>query len=78
MKKNVPLAELSLEELKAKRNFLQGVAIGFGCVMLMGFAALVYLAVTSKNFALITVVIGGSLTFLPTIINLKQLNWRIR
>lgn len=78
MKKGASLSELSLEELQKKKKTLQGAAIGLGIVMLVACITLVYLAITSKKTSLLAVVIGCSITFLPCLISLGQINSELK
>ena len=77
MKKIVPLNELTLDELQAKKNMLKGAVIGLGCILLMACIACIYLAITAKKISLVTVVIGCALSFLPALANLRQINSEI-
>lgn len=78
MKKGTSLSELTLAELKTKKKGIQSATIGLGIVMLISFFVLLYLAITSKKPALMA--IGGcfSITLLPVLISLKQINEEIK
>jgi CDP-diglyceride synthetase len=77
MKKDVPLNELTLNELKAKKKTVQGAVTGLGCVLLIAYIACLYLAITAKKISLVPVVIGCTLMFLPGLTNLRQINSEI-
>ena len=71
-------ANLTLEELQEKRRKAKAVAIGMGIVMLLAITYLIYTAVTTKNYAFIAIAAGCSVTFLPVIISLNQMNTEIK
>ncbi|MES2061178.1 MAG: hypothetical protein V4456_04620 [Bacteroidota bacterium] len=77
MKKNIPLNELPLDELKKKKNMMIGAIIGLGCLMLITISVLIYLAIAGKKNNLIITAITCALTFLPVAIHLQQLNAEI-
>lgn len=72
------LSELSIEELESKKKTILNATIGIGCVMLIACCALFYFAITSKNFALIAVAIGSSMTLMPSFISIGQINNEIK
>ncbi|MEG1591315.1 hypothetical protein [Chryseobacterium sp.] len=72
------LSELSIEELESKKKTILSATIGLGIVMILACCALFYFAISSKNFALIAVAIGGSLTFVPSLISISQINSEIK
>ncbi|MCQ9636259.1 hypothetical protein MP478_22105 [Chryseobacterium sp. WG14] len=76
--KNNKLSHLSLEELQTKRKILQNITIGFGIVILIAFAILLFLSVKSKNPVLIAAGVGSLITLLPSFINLGQINNEIK
>lgn len=77
MKQN-KLSELTLEELQEKEKKMKGAVIGLGIVMAMACFALFYLAVKNRNYSLITVGIGSSITLLPTFMALNQISNEIK
>jgi len=78
MKENNKLAELTLEELLIKQKKAKGAVIGLGIVMAIALITLIYLAIKSKNYVLLAVAGGSGLTFLPSIIALKQIETEIK
>lgn len=78
MKENDKLKELTLEELQTKYKKSKDAVIGLGIVILIAVMTLIYLAVRNKNYALIAVAIGSSITFLPSIVVLKQIETEIK
>jgi O-antigen/teichoic acid export membrane protein len=78
MKENKKLTDLSLEELHAKKKTLKGATIGLGIVMLIACATLIYLGIKNKNYSLITVAICCSITLLPSISSISQINTEIK
>jgi hypothetical protein len=79
MKKETPITELSVQELYKKKQTLQGVLIGLGLVLLAASVIILYLAFSSKMpKVLIIVPLCCSLTFLPALISLGQINTEIK
>lgn len=76
--KNNKLSELSLTELNKQKKQLSGLLIGSAVVMLMLFAALLYLIIKRQNFVLLAVIPGCMLAWLPVAIKLSQLNAEIK
>ena len=72
------LSELTLEELHKQKNTLKSVLIAFSIVMLIACAGLFFVAIKSKNFALIAIIPGCMLTMLPNYIRFGQLNTEIK
>ena len=72
------LSELTLEELHKQKNTLKSVLIAFSIVMFLAGAGLLFMAIKSKNFALIAVIPGCMLTLLPSFIRYGQLNTEIK
>ncbi|WP_159474077.1 hypothetical protein [Chryseobacterium sp. 18068] len=72
------LSELSIEELESKKKTILNATIGIGSVMLIACCAIFYFAITSKNFALIAVAIGSSMTLMPSFISIGQINNEIK
>ncbi len=78
MKENNKLAALTKEELQTKYKKSKGVVIGLGIVMLFASITLIYVAITTENYAFIAVAIGSSMSFLPMIIDFKQIEKEIK
>lgn len=76
--KNNKLSHLTLEELQAKKRSLLNITIGFGIVILIAFAVLLFLSITSKKPILMATGIGCLITLLPSFINLGQINTEIK
>lgn len=72
------LSELTLEELHKQKNTLKSVLIAFSIVMLIACAGLFFVAIKSKNYALIAIIPGCMLTMLPNYIRFGQLNTEIK
>lgn len=72
------LSELTLEELEKKKKTIIGAAIGLGIVTLIAFSILLYLIIKSKNVALVGVLPGSFIIFLPIFIGLSQINAEIK
>ncbi len=72
------LSELSLEELHKQKNTLKSVLIAFSIIMFLAGLGLVFMAIKSKNFALIAVLPGCMLTLLPNFIRFGQLTTEIK
>lgn len=52
--------------------------IGFGLVIFIACCSLFYFAITSKKFALIASAIGILMSFIPSFINIGQLNVEVK
>ena len=81
MKETKKLPELTLEELIKKKNQLKGAVTGLSIVMCIACLVLLWLSVNSVNavnYALITVFIGCSVSFLPMITGLSKLDSEIK
>ncbi len=78
MKKENKLSALTLEELYAAQKKLRGWVAGFSIAMVLLGIVLIYLAVKSEMYALISVAAGGLLVLLPGITRLAQVNAEIR
>lgn len=76
--KNNKLAELTSEQLEARKKTLTGALIGLAIVMVIACSVLFYIAITKKNYALMTVCTGCFITLLPSVIGLKQINTEIK
>lgn len=76
--KNNKLAELTSEQLEARKKTLTGALIGLAIVMIIACSVLFYIAITKKNYALMTVCTGCFITLLPSVIGLKQINAEIK
>jgi len=79
MKKEVPVTELSIQELYKKKQTLQGILIGLSLVMLAASVIILYLVFTSKTPKVLVIIpITCSLSFLPAFISLGQINTEIK
>lgn len=78
MKENNKLAALTKEELQTKYKKSKGVVLGLGIVMLFASITLIYVAITTENYAFIAVAIGSSMSFLPMVIEFKQIEKEIK
>ncbi|AZB29557.1 MULTISPECIES: hypothetical protein [Chryseobacterium] len=72
------LSELSIEELESKKKTILSFTIGIGSVMIIACCILFYFAIKSKNFALIAVAFGCSMTLMPSFISIGQINSEIK
>ena len=72
------LSELTVNELYAEKKKSKGILTGFGIVMLVACATLVFVAVKSKNYALIAVACGSFTTLLPVMARLGQIEKEIK
>lgn len=78
MTTNRKLTEMTLAELLSQKKKLRAAAIGLGIVMFFAAGILIYLAISQKNYALMTVSIATLIGFLPMYISLSQLNTEIK
>ncbi|RZK25567.1 MAG: hypothetical protein EOO43_05195 [Flavobacterium sp.] len=78
MQNTTKLTDLTTEQLLEQKKKLTGVTIGLGVVMLAAAIFLVYRAVVSNQPAFIAIAIGCSVSFLPTIIRLGQINTELK
>lgn len=78
MTKNKNLSELTVSELYAERKRSKGILTGFGIVMLIACAILVFVAAKSKNYALIAVACSCFITLLPMMTRLGQIEKEIK
>ncbi|WP_421940512.1 hypothetical protein [Pedobacter sp.] len=72
------LSESSLEELKTRKKNLQHAAIVLGMAMFVCCISLVYFAIHTQNTSLIAVALGCSVTFLPMLTSLRNINTEIK
>jgi len=72
------LSEQSLESLIKQRNLLKGVAIGFGLVLIIAFALILFVAIKKKNFGLIAVLPASMITLIPILVRFGQINTEIK
>ncbi|WP_306353118.1 hypothetical protein [Flavobacterium sp. '19STA2R22 D10 B1'] len=77
MKKN-KLSELTIEELNNQKKTLKGILIGMSIVMLILISVFIYLIVKKQNFTLIALAPVFLFSFLPSIIQLSQINTEIK
>lgn len=75
---NKKLTEYGLEELIEKKKKVTGIFIGFASVMLFAMIALVYFAITQKNYAFLAVAFGGVTPIGLVSIYIGQLNKEIK
>lgn len=78
MKKTAELSALSLEELIEKKKKLKSIYIGISIPMVLACTALIYFAIKSKNYALIAVAMGCSITLMPAFIEMASVNNEIK
>ena len=78
MTTNKKLVDMTLDELLSQKKKLKAAAIGLGIVMLFASGILIFLAISHKNYALITVSIATLIGFLPMCMSLTQLNAAIK
>ena len=78
MTTNKKLVDMTLDEMLSQKKKLKAAAIGLGIVMFFAAGTLIYLAISQKNYALITVSIATLIGFLPMYISLTQLNVEIK
>lgn len=77
MKKADNLEGLSLEELHAKKKKLKSILIGISIPMVIACLTLLYLSIKTKNYALIAVAMGCSITMLPAFAGLGAIDKEI-
>lgn len=78
MKKTDDLSTLSIDELLEKKKKLKGIIIGIAIPMVIACLTLVYLSVKTKNYALIAVAMGSSITMLPGFVSMSAINNEIK
>lgn len=71
---NIPLAELSTENLTKRRNLLKGVLTAFSIFWLLLIGLAVYFYVTKSNAKLFIPLTVFPITLLPLFLQLKPLN----
>lgn len=75
---NKNLSALTINELYAEKKKSKGVLIGLGSLMIIACALLVFVAIKSKNYALIGVACSCSITLLPMMTRLGQIEKEIK
>ncbi len=78
MQETNKLASLTLEELEAKYKTTKASLIGLSIVMAGAIITLIYLSISTKNYALIAVSGGSLLTMMPIFIQFTQLQKEIK
>ncbi len=81
MNQNKKLSSLTLEELIKKKNQAKGAVIGLSIILCI--AALIFIVISvnsinSINYALIAVFMGSSVSFIPMIMGLNQIEKEIK
>ncbi|WP_345953245.1 hypothetical protein [Mucilaginibacter sp. PAMB04168] len=76
MKKDLSL--LTITELSERKKKLTTVYITLGIFMALAVVYLIYVAVTTKNYAFIAVGLGCSITLLPGFVSLTEINNEIK
>ncbi len=81
MKRNI-YEELTNEELLKKKDLIKGIAIGFGIILILVIAIVIYLFATNRfknaSIAILIPVLTLPITFIPLLINLSLLNKEIK
>lgn len=72
------LSELTTAQLTEKKKKLTSTFTGIAVAMVIIFAALIYFAIKSKNYALIAVAMGSSITLLPGFTSIAQINAELK
>lgn len=78
MKEAEKLSSLSAEQLAEKKKKLTSIYIGLAIPMLLAFASLIYFSIKTKNYALIAVALGTSVTLLPGFVNIGAINTELK
>ncbi|RYY54485.1 MAG: hypothetical protein EOO09_14165 [Chitinophagaceae bacterium] len=78
MKKTQPLSEQPTQQLLIQRKKLTAALTGLGIFMVLACAFLLYYAITAKQPAMLAVVFGCTMSFVPLLISLGQLNKEIK
>jgi len=78
MKKNDDLKNLSIDELTEKKRKLKGMLLGIAIPMILACFALFYTAIKTKNYALIAVASGCSITLLPAFVSITAIENEIK
>jgi hypothetical protein len=72
------LKSMSTEELTEKRSKLKTTVTILGAFMGIAFIFIIYVAVKTKNYAFFSIVCGVSLTLLPAISQLKEIDKELK
>jgi hypothetical protein len=75
--KSNQLTEITTDELLSKRKKIAGAAIGLGIVSILALIIIFYVAITKRNYALLALIGGIMIPFLPIFIYLKQVEKEI-
>ncbi|SHH07426.1 hypothetical protein SAMN05444372_11426 [Flavobacterium micromati] len=78
MTKKKQLSELTLIELYIEKKKRKGIVTGLGIIMLIAIGILIIIAVKNKNNALIAIAIGCTITLMPSIAYLGQIEKEIK
>jgi hypothetical protein len=78
MKKADDLSNLSIEQLLEKKKKLKSMCIGIAIPMVIACLTLLYLAIKTKNYALIAVAMASSITMLPGFISIGAIDNEIK
>jgi uncharacterized membrane protein YqjE len=76
MKKDLSL--MSVTELNEQKKKLTNIYVVLGIFMIVTAIALVYFAISTKNYAFIAVALGSCITFLPGLASLAEVNKEIK
>ncbi len=78
MKSPEKLNNLTLEQLTEKKKKLTSLSIGIAVAMFIICATLFYLAIKTKNYALIVVGMGSMITLLPVFTSVGAISSEIK
>ncbi len=78
MKSSEKFSELSLEQLIKRKEKLTSLSVGIAIVMLLFCGVLFYLAIKTKNYALIAVGTGSLMMQLPLFVSVNQISTEIK
>jgi len=72
------LTALTLDELYSKKKTLTGTTIGFGFVMILASAVLIYLSFKSQKSGLLAIIPALLIILIPGLVNLNKINAEIK
>jgi Kef-type K+ transport system membrane component KefB len=78
MKSTEKLTELTLEQLTEKKKKLVSLSIGIAISMVIACGVLFYLAIKTKNYALMAVGMGSLITLLPVFVSVTEITKEIK
>lgn len=80
MEENYKFKELTLEELQAKQEKLQGTIKLIGILMIIAQVILLFIAVKNENYSLLLIVVVGAIlpAILPILTPLKKIETEIK